>query len=113
MPMDIPPEDALSRLVLDLSAGGAELAAIRVMIEEASDRGAHRALTTLGLEDEEARADMDELRELLRAWRDAKSSAVKAVFHWLIRLVVALALIGLAAKFGVRVDGASLPEIGG
>ncbi len=94
------PQEMLPRLVAEAQGNGADMASIRAMIEEASDRGALRALQTLGLEDEEARRDMDELRELLRAWRDAKSGAVKAVIHWLLRLVLALALVGLAAKFG-------------
>ena len=53
------------------------------------------------LADEDAHKDMAELRELLGAWRDAKSSAVKAVVGWAVRGALALVLIGLAVKFGL------------
>ncbi len=100
-------EELLPRLVEEAQGRGGDMVAIRAMIEEASDMGALKALRTLGLEDEAARRDMDELRELLRAWRDAKSGAIKAVIHWVLRLIVALALIGLAAKVGITGEGAA------
>ena len=40
------------------------------------------------------------LRELLRAWRDAKASAWKAVVGWVVRGLLALLLLGLAVRFG-------------
>jgi hypothetical protein len=50
------------------------------------------------LDDERARRDMDELRELLGAWRDAKRTAWRAVVTWLIRIALALVLIGIAVR---------------
>ena len=44
---------------------------------------------------------MEELRELLSAWRDAKRSARKAVIDWLMRGVLALLLVGIAVKLGL------------
>ena len=41
------------------------------LLEQASEQGAARALTHLGLADESAGKDMADLRELLSAWRDA------------------------------------------
>jgi hypothetical protein len=41
---------------------------------------------------------MDELRELLSAWRDAKRSARQAVVSWAVRVCLALLLIGLAVR---------------
>jgi hypothetical protein len=41
-----------------------------------------------------------ELRELLKAWRDAKTSAWKALVEWVIRGVLALLLIGIAVRLG-------------
>jgi hypothetical protein len=40
------------------------------------------------------------LRELLTAWREAKSSAWKAVVGWVMRLGCALLLAGLAMRLG-------------
>ena len=71
------------------------------MIEEASETGAQRALARLGLDDPSASKEMAELRELLSAWRDAKRSARKAVIGWVVRMGLALLLIGLAVKLGL------------
>lgn len=71
------------------------------MLEQASQTGAQRALAHLGLADETAAKDMADLRELLSAWRDAKTSARKAVVEWIIRGALALLVIGLAVKLGL------------
>ena len=57
-----------------------------------------QARASLGLDDERARRDMDELRELLSAWRDAKRSAWRAVVTWAVRLMLAMLLIGIAVR---------------
>ena len=44
---------------------------------------------------------MRELRELLSAWRDAKTAAKNAIVGWLIRAALALMLIGMAVKLGL------------
>jgi hypothetical protein len=44
---------------------------------------------------------MDELRELLQAWRDAKKSAWKAVVAWAVRIGLALLVVGMAVKLGL------------
>jgi hypothetical protein len=71
------------------------------LLEQASETGARRALARLGLDDASAAKDMGELRELLSAWRDAKRSAGKAVIGWVVRMVLALLLIGLAVRLGL------------
>ena len=55
----------------------------------------------IGLSDEAASGDIDELRELLQAWRDAKASAWKAAIEWLVRGMCALLLLGIAVRLGV------------
>ncbi|MBX3562467.1 MAG: hypothetical protein KF780_11725 [Sphingomonas sp.] len=62
---------------------------------------AQRALAAIGLTDDNARRDMDELRELLRAWRDAKRSAREAVVSWLVRIALALLVAGIALRAGL------------
>ena len=64
---------------------------MRALVEEASQAGATRALGALGLDDPRARRDMDELRELLSAWRDAKRRARQAVVSWAVRVLALLA----------------------
>jgi uncharacterized membrane protein len=38
------------------------------------------------------------VRELLSAWRDAKRTAWRAVVGWLVRIALALVLIGIAVR---------------
>jgi Family of unknown function (DUF6127) len=74
---------------------------LQYLLEQASETGAARALSRLGLDDQSAAKDMTELRELLSAWRDAKRSARKAAIGWIVRMALALLLIGLAVKLGL------------
>ncbi|HYI48678.1 MAG TPA: DUF6127 family protein [Allosphingosinicella sp.] len=91
----------LALLVAQAEGQGADMVTLRALIEEASGVGAERALAALGLKDEHARRDMDDLRELLRAWRDAKRSATRAVLSWAVRILLALLVAGLAVKAGL------------
>ncbi len=91
----------LGQLTALAEARGADLVTLNALVEEASDAGAARALARLGLDDAGAAKDMSELRELLTAWRDAKSSARKAVVDWVVRGFLAVLLIGLAVKLGL------------
>lgn len=91
----------LALLIAQAEGQGADMVTLRALIEEASGVGAERALAALGLRDEHARRDMDDLRELLRAWRDAKLSATRAVVSWAIRILLALLIAGIAVKAGL------------
>ena len=93
-------EDMLARLVAQVSEDGGDMVTLRAIIEEASELGAARVLARMGLDDETAHDDMSELRQLLRAWRDAKASAWKAAVDWAVRAVMALVLIGIAFRIG-------------
>lgn len=91
----------LTALMRQAEGQGVELVTLRALVEEASAAGAARALGALGLEGPQARKDMDELRELLAAWRDAKRSAVRAAVGWVARFAMALLLVGMAVKLGL------------
>jgi hypothetical protein len=93
--------DVLARLMAQSEARGVDLITLRAVVEEASQAGAARALGALGLDDPRARRDMNELRELLSAWRDAKRSARQAVVSWAVRIVLAALLAGMAFKLGL------------
>ena len=88
----------LARLMAQAEGKGVDLMTLRALVEEASEAGATRALGALGLNDNRARQDMDELRALLSAWRDAKQSARHAIVTWLVGVCLALLLIGLAVR---------------
>ena len=94
-------EDMIARLVGQAAAEGGDLVTLRALIEEASELGAARSLLRLGLADDKASGDIDELRELLSAWRDAKASAWKAAVEWFVRGIFALLLVGIAVRLGV------------
>jgi len=94
-------EDMLTRLTAQAAHEGADLVTLRAMVEEASELGAARVLGRIGLADEGAEKDIDELRELLAAWRAAKASAWKAAVEWIVRALFAALLIGLAVRLGL------------
>ena len=94
-------EDMLASLMAQASQDGADVVTLRAIVEETTELTADRVLERLGLGDAEAEDDLGELRELLSAWRDAKSSAWKALVDWIIRALLALLLIGIAVRLGV------------
>jgi hypothetical protein len=94
-------EDMLAGLIAQAAVGGGDLVTLRAIVEEASEVGAGRALARLGLSDDAAQDDLDELRELLGAWRAAKASAWKAAVEWTVRAVFALLLIGIAVRLNL------------
>ncbi|PKP87003.1 MAG: hypothetical protein CVT78_07575 [Alphaproteobacteria bacterium HGW-Alphaproteobacteria-17] len=100
-------DEALARLIALAGTGAAgasgalDAALLRAVVEEASELGARRALARLGLADAAARDDVADLRQLLGAWRDAKTSAWKAAIDWVVRGMLALLVVGLAVKLGL------------
>lgn len=93
-------EDMLAQLIAQAADKGSDLVTLRGLVEEASELGAQRMLARMGLDDANAHHDLIELRQLLRAWRDAKASAWKAVINWVVRGVCALLLICIAYRQG-------------
>lgn len=112
-------EDMLARLINQVSApagaapesegssppptqaNAADIVMLRALVEEASELGAERALRRIGLSDDDALSDIGELRELLGAWRTAKTSAWRAAVDWFVRGLLALLLIGIAVRLGL------------
>lgn len=94
-------EDMLARLIAQAASGGGDLVTLRAIVEEASELGAERVLSRMGLDDAKAHEDLSELRQLLAAWRDAKRSVWKAAIDWTVRGALAVLLIGIAYRFGL------------
>jgi len=90
----------LAQLMGQAADDGADLQTLRAIAEEAGELGASRAMARIGLSDAAAAGDVQELRELLKAWRGAKRSAVRAALAWVTRMVFALLLVGIAVKSG-------------
>ncbi|WP_336979424.1 DUF6127 family protein [Altererythrobacter fulvus] len=94
-------QDMLASLIAQGAQEGSDLTTLRAIVEEASELGADRVLARLGLADDGAQGDIDELRELLQAWRDAKKSAWRAAVAWAARGLLAMLLVGFAWRFGL------------
>lgn len=93
--------DTLASLMAQANQDGAELVTLRAIVEETTEIATDRVLDRFGLADPSAASDLGELRELLQAWRDAKTSAWKAFIGWAIRAALAALLIGIAVRLGV------------
>jgi hypothetical protein len=91
----------LARLIAQGESEGASLITLRALVEEAIEAGTARALERLGLSDPTARADLDEMRQLLGAWRDAKTTARNEIVGWAVRILLALLVLGLAVRLGL------------
>lgn len=89
---------SLIALAKEANAEGTAGITIKALVEEASEVGAAKALSRCGLHDENAGADIRALRDVLSAWRDARRVAWRSVVKWIITLVFALILAGLATK---------------
>lgn len=91
----------LTQLMAQAEGRVMDLVTLRALVEESSQAGATRALASLGLDDDLARRDMDELRELLSACRDAKRGVWQAILSWIVRIFLAGLLIGLAVRLNL------------
>jgi hypothetical protein len=67
---------------------------LEVLLEDAAERGAAKALHSLGLHDEDAYDDMHELRGLLDSWRATK----RTVGNTVARVVTTVILSALATS---------------
>lgn len=66
---------------------------MKLLVEQAAEAGARKALRNIGLSDEDALTDVSELRGLLESWRSAKKTVGKTI----IQSVTTLILGGLIA----------------
>jgi hypothetical protein len=68
------------------------------LLELAAERGAKRALADVGLVDENAAADIHDLRDLLNAVRIAKRTAWQTVVRLLTTGIILALIAGVAIK---------------
>ena len=95
-------DELLAQLIASAEGQPLNFVVLQAMVEEASDAGARKALAMLGLEDKTARRDMDELRELLGTWRDVKKSAWQTATRWIVRVLLAALMVGIAYQSNLR-----------
>lgn len=71
------------------------------LLTRAAERGAERCLAHLGLENGHAARDIRELRDLLGAWRSARSTAWQTVIRVSTTALLTIIVVGVAMKFRV------------
>jgi hypothetical protein len=72
---------------------------LEAMLDRAAKKGARAALEELGLHDENAPKDLDELRGLLSAWRETRSTMWQTV----VRIVTGAVLLFIAGAVWMSV----------
>ncbi|MHA1540285.1 MAG: DUF6127 family protein [Alphaproteobacteria bacterium] len=74
------------------------------LVEEASKRGAQKALKRVGLDDKNAGIDIRDLRDLLRALRVAKKDAFRVFVKWFVVGVLTLMTAGFISLLGNHIQ---------
>jgi hypothetical protein len=69
------------------------------MLDRAAKKGARAALEELGLHDQNAEKDLEEIRNLLTSWRDTK----KAIWSTIVKVVTVAVLTFIAGAVGFYV----------
>ena len=84
---------------------------LEAMIERAAKSGAHEALSELGLFDVEDRPaaarDIKDLRDILKVFKDIQTNAVKGLFAWIGRGIIAVMIFGAVvwmARGGIVIE---------
>jgi hypothetical protein len=69
------------------------------MLDRVAKKGARAALEELGLHDQNAEKDLEEIRNLLTSWRDTK----KAIWSTVVKVVTVAVLTFIAGAVGFYV----------
>lgn len=72
---------------------------LEAMLDRAAKKGARAALEELGLHDENAPKDLDELRGLLSAWRETRTT----MWQTIVRIATGGVLLFIAASVWMSV----------
>ena len=72
---------------------------LEAMLDRAARRGACEALKSLGLQDDDARKDLHEMRTLLEAYRDTK----KSIWSTVVRISTVALLSFIAASVWMQI----------
>jgi len=72
---------------------------IEDMLDRAAKRGATAALREVGLHDDDARKDIQEMRSLLEAWRDTR----KGVWSTIVKMSTVAVITFIAASLWMQI----------
>jgi hypothetical protein len=67
---------------------------LKEILDEAAERGAETALRKIGLHDENAGRDIQEVRSLLESWRDTKKTVQQTVAKIITTAILTILAIG-------------------
>lgn len=67
---------------------------IHTLLDEAAERGAEAALRKIGLHDEHASRDMQEVRDLLYSWRQTKKTITETVAKVITTAILMILALG-------------------
>lgn len=73
---------------------------LKTLLSEAAREGARKALSEVGLHDEDASDDVRELRNLIDSWRSAKATIGNTVLRLITTAVLVFIAGALAMKLG-------------
>ncbi len=74
-------------------------AQLEAMLDRAAEKGAQRALHSLGLQDDNAAGDVKELRSLLDMWRTVRISMIKTAANMVTAFLLGALALGAGLKF--------------
>lgn len=74
-------------------------AQLEEMLARAAEKGAQRALNSLGLHDDNAAHDVAELRSLLDVWRMIRTSMIKTSANMITAFILGALALGVGLKF--------------
>ena len=72
---------------------------LEVMLDRAAKRGAKAALREVGLHDDDARKDIQEMRSLLEAWRDTR----RGVWSTVVKMSTVAIITFIAASLWMQI----------
>ena len=73
---------------------------VEEMMEVAAEKGARRALERIGLHDDDAGRDINDLRTLIDGWRETKRTVTQAVTKWITMGLLGALALGAWHQFG-------------
>lgn len=73
---------------------------LQEMLDRAAERGAQQALASIGLHDDEAYADINDLRSLIDAWRSTRKTMTQTVVKTLTMAVLFFIAAAVWMKLG-------------
>lgn len=73
---------------------------LEALLDRAAEKGASKALHSMGLQDDDAPGDLRDLRQLLDTIRRTKDSALKSVVSFISKLFITALILGALVLAG-------------